>query len=81
MTPAGIVTNIPVPQEQADIVIDHGDQSGTGRPAVDSDIDQAAMRLARKLSTSIRIFPGVVIEMTRIDQGRWRNNMKLMDKR
>ncbi|HKW03493.1 MAG TPA: hypothetical protein VJN96_26950 [Vicinamibacterales bacterium] len=120
MTPAGIVTNIPVPQEQADIVnamqnltqllserapagwqkvrcevraaapgsprpleivIDHDDQSVNGRPAVDSDIDQAAMRLARKLSTSVRSFPGVVIEMTRLEQGGWRNNMKLLDKR
>lgn len=120
MTPAGIVTNIPVPQEQADIVnamqsltqllserapagwqkvrcelraaspgsprpleilIDHGDQLSNGRPATDPEIDQAAMRLARKLSTSVRTFPGVVIEMTRLDQGGWRNNMKLMDKR
>jgi hypothetical protein len=119
-TASGIVTTLPVPKEQADIVnamqsltqllserapagwqkvrcevraaspgsprpleivIDHGDQSANARPAVDPEIDQAAMRLSRKLSTSIRTFPGVVIEMTRLDDGRWRNNMKLMDKR
>jgi hypothetical protein len=50
------------------------------RPETDPAIDQAAMRLARKLSSSVRHFPGVIIEMTRIDQARWRNHVKLMDK-
>jgi hypothetical protein len=50
------------------------------RPVMDSAIDQAAMQLARTLSSSVSSFPGVIIEMTRIDQARWRNHVKLMDK-
>jgi hypothetical protein len=49
------------------------------RPATDPAIDQAAMRFARTLSSSVRDFPGVIIEMTRTDQARWRNHVKLMD--
>jgi hypothetical protein len=51
------------------------------RPATDPAIDQAAIRLARTLSSSLTRFPGVIIEMTRTDQATWRNHVKLMDKR
>jgi hypothetical protein len=73
----GASPDIPGPLE---ILI--GDAERTdARPATDPAIDQAAMRLVRKLSTSVRTFPGLVIEMTRIDQARWRNHVKLMDQR
>src|SRR5262249_2791222 len=48
-----------------DIVVGYGlDEL---RPDADPAIDQAAMRLARKLSTSVRTFPGVTIEVTKLD--------------
>lgn len=64
-----------------EIVIGDGDRPDELRPDVDPAIYEAAMRLARTLSTSVRTFPGLAIDMTRLDQGRWRNNVKLMDKR
>jgi hypothetical protein len=121
MAPPGsgtdIITNIPIPKEQLDIV--NATQSLTAllaargpagwqkircevrpagpgspkpleivvgegdalRPDSDPAVYDAAIRLARKLSTSIKTFPGVAIEMTRIDQDRWQNNMRLMDRR
>ena len=63
-----------------EIVVGDGDRPGEGRPAVDAAINHAAMRLARKLSPSVSTFPGVVIEMTRLDQRRWHKNVRLMDK-
>jgi hypothetical protein len=62
-----------------EIVISDGDRPGERRSEMDPAIYHAAMRLARKLSTSVSTFPGVLIEMTRIDQGQWHNNVKLMD--
>ena len=51
------------------------------RIEADPAIDEAAMRLARKFSPSVKTFPGLVIEMARLDQGRWHTNVKLMGKR
>jgi hypothetical protein len=64
-----------------EIIFADGDQPGEWRPTEDPAIYQAAMRLARKLSPSVKTFPGVIIEMTRLDQGRWKNHVKLGDKR
>jgi hypothetical protein len=44
----------------------------------DPEVYLAAMRLARTLSASVSTFPGVVIEMTRLDQGGWHNHVKLL---
>ena len=63
-----------------DVFIGNADQPGEQRATQDAAIYQAATRVARKLSPSVRSFPGVVIEMTRLDHGRWQNNVKLMDK-
>jgi hypothetical protein len=60
------------------IVVSYGDSSDERPSGADPDMYQSATRLARKLSSSIKTFPGVVIEMTRLDDGRWHNNMKLM---
>ena len=64
-----------------EIAVAYDERPDDRPPADDPAIYQAAMRLARKLSPSVRSFPGVVIEMTRLDQGKWRNHMALMDKR
>jgi hypothetical protein len=66
----------PTPLE---IVISDGDRPDEHRAVVEPAIYQAAMRLARKLSPSVRTFPGVVIEMTRLDQSRWHHDMKVMN--
>src|SRR5262249_38070452 len=63
-----------------EIAIDNGNGAAEQRSAADPALDLAAMRLARTLTTSMSTFPGVAIEMTRLDQGRWRNHMKLMDR-
>jgi hypothetical protein len=54
-----------------EIVLINGDQPDERRPTVHPPAYQAAMRVARKLSPSVRTFPGLVIEMTRLDQKRW----------
>jgi hypothetical protein len=66
-----------------EIVIGNDDQLDLDEqhPTEDLTIYWAAMRLAQKLSPSVRTFPGLVIEMTRVEQGKWRNNVKLMDER
>jgi len=61
-----------------EIIVGNGDRPDERHTDVEPDTYQAAMRLARQLSSSVRTFPGVVIEMTRLDQGRWRNNVKLI---
>ena len=61
-------------------MIGDGNRPDDWRPIEDPVTYQAAMRLARKLSPSVRTFPGLVIEMTRLDQGRWQNKVKLTDK-
>jgi len=63
-----------------EIIIFEGDRLA-GRPDSDPAIEQAALRLARKLTASVRTFPGLVIEMTRLDEGGWRNHVRLMDKK
>jgi len=64
-----------------EIVIGHSDRADELCPTEDPTIHHAAMRLTRELTSSVSTFPGLVIEMTRIDQGSWRNNVKLMDRR
>jgi hypothetical protein len=48
------------------------------RVSAEPAIAQAATRLARKVSPSVRTFPGLVIEMTRLDHGRWQQTARLM---
>jgi hypothetical protein len=64
-----------------EIVVADGDPPGECRPTDNPAIYQAAMALAQKLSSSLTTFPGLVIEMTRLEQGGWHNRVKLMDKR
>src|SRR5262249_7581868 len=64
-----------------EIVIGNDDQFDQQHPTEDLTIYWAAMKLAQKLSPSVRTFPGLVIEMTRLEQGKWRNNVKLMEER
>jgi len=64
-----------------DVSIGNADAPGELSPTHDAAIYQAATRVARKLSPSVRSFPGVVVEMTRLGQGRWQNNVKLMEKK
>jgi hypothetical protein len=71
------------PRESArplEILIGDGEHPDALRPELDPAVYDLAIRLARKLSTSIRTFPGVAIVMDRLDQERWHINMKLMDK-
>jgi hypothetical protein len=63
-----------------EIVISDSDRPDDWRPLEDPVTYQAAMRLARKLSPTVRTFPGLIIEMTRLDQGRWHTHAKLMEK-
>ena len=63
-----------------EIVIGDGNGPDERRPTVHAPIYQAAARVARKLSPSVRTFPGLVIEMTRLDQSRWHINATLVDK-
>ena len=63
-----------------EIVIGDGNRRDERRPTVHPPIYQAAARVARKLSPSVSTFPGLVIEMTRLDQSRWHTNATLMDK-
>ena len=70
------------PRESArplEIMIGDGDRPDGLRPDSDPAVYDLAIRLARKLSTSIRTFPGVAIVMERLEQGRWHVNTKLMD--
>jgi len=60
-----------------EIVISNGDRPDE-RIAVDPPIDDAAMQIVRKVSASLSTFPGLVLVMTRLEDGRWHNNMKLM---
>jgi hypothetical protein len=62
-----------------EIVIGDGNTPDERRPTVGTPIYQAAARVARKLSPSVSAFPGLVIEMTRLDQSRWHTNATLMD--
>jgi hypothetical protein len=63
-----------------EIVIGDGNRPAERRPVVHPSIYQAAARVARKLSPSVSAFPGLVIEMTRLDQGRWHTNTTLVDR-
>ena len=63
-----------------EIVIANGDAPSEAGLPVDNDIYQAATRLARKMSPSVKAFPGLAIEMTRQDGGVWKNNVKLKDR-
>jgi hypothetical protein len=64
-----------------EIVIGDGERYDERPAAVDPTVCEAVMHLARKLSPSVRAFPGLVIEMTRLDHGRWHNKVKLVDNR
>ena len=64
-----------------DVIIGSPDQPDEQRPTEDPAIYQAATRVARKLSPSVRSFPGVIVEMTRLEQGRWQNKVSLMNKK
>jgi hypothetical protein len=64
-----------------EILIGDGDRPDELRRDSDPAVYDAALRLARKLSSSVRTFPGVAIVMDRLEEGRWHINMKLMDKR
>lgn len=59
-----------------EIVIANADRPDERRPMDDAAIYQAAMRLARKLSPSIRSFPGVSVEMKRLPEGGWQTFKK-----
>jgi len=58
-----------------------GDRPDALRPDMHPTTYQAAMNLARTLSPSMSTFPGLVIQMTRLDQEKWHINAKLMTKR
>jgi hypothetical protein len=62
-----------------EIIIADGNRPDVRRPTVPPPIYQAATRVARKLSPSVSAFPGLVIEMTRLDQGGWHINATLTD--
>jgi len=62
-----------------EIVIGDGNLPDERRPVVPPPIYQAAARVARKVSPSVKTFPGLVIEMTRLDQKRWQTSATLMD--
>jgi len=64
-----------------EIVIADGDNPDDRLADVDADIYTAAMRLARKMSTSISTFPGLVVAMKYLGDGRWHINTQVMEKR
>ena len=64
-----------------EIVIADGDNPDDRLADVDADIYTAAMRLARKMSTSISTFPGLVVAMKYLGDGRWHINSQVMEKR
>jgi hypothetical protein len=65
--------------------------AGAGRPlqfTITSDanpiqlnhrVDLAGSRVVRKLSPSLKAFPGLTMSMERLEDGRWHNNAKLAD--
>jgi len=63
-----------------EILIGKGDRQNDRHPSVEPAIHESAMRLVRTLTTSVSTFPGIAIQMTRLDQGKWHINAKLMDK-
>jgi hypothetical protein len=42
-------------------------------------VDLAGSRVVRKLSSSLKAFPGLTMSMERLENGQWRNNVKLAD--
>ncbi|HVP31401.1 MAG TPA: hypothetical protein VMW35_19810 [Myxococcota bacterium] len=58
------------------------DAAGSEERRLESDaaIYKAAMGLARKMSSSIRTFPGLFVEMTRLDSGGWNIVAKVADR-
>lgn len=64
-----------------EIITAYSDRPDERRSVEDPEVYLAAMRLARTLSASVSTFPGVVIEMTRLDQGGWHNHVRLMNTR
>jgi hypothetical protein len=68
----------PTPLE---IVIGDGDRPDERRTSMDPAIHESAMGLVRKLTSSVSTFPGIVIQMTRLDEGRWHINATLMNGR
>jgi len=113
-----LVTNMPIPEEQAEIVdamrsltrllgehapsawqqlrcdvrvappgspsplqilVTNGNTADERLLGPDPAIDQAAVRVARTLSSSLSSFPGLIIDMTRIDRERWHNKVRLKE--
>src|SRR5262249_27449109 len=64
-----------------EVVVGNIDRLDDFPPDTDPATCEAAMRLAQKLSASVKTFPGLVIEMTRLEDGGWRNNVRLNDQR
>ena len=114
MTAEGIVTTLPVPADQAEIVAamkELGDAlielapkdarlirceitrapAGAGRAlqfavtcdanvvAANNRVDLAGSRVVRKLSPSLKAFPGLTMSLERLENGQWRNQTKLAD--
>jgi hypothetical protein len=50
-------------------------------PTSSAESFKGTIFFVRTLSGSVSAFPGVVVEMTRLDQGGWRNHVKLMNTR
>jgi hypothetical protein len=49
----------------------------TTEPSV--KVNEAATRLVRGMNPSGGPFPGLAVKMERMDDGRWRNNVKLIE--
>jgi hypothetical protein len=57
-----------------------GDPSRPAEQLTDpgNDLHLAASRLVRKMSPSIRSFPGLLVRMKRLEGGGWQNNVRVM---
>jgi hypothetical protein len=53
---------------------------GDGNPVASNNrVDLAGSRVVRKLSPSLKAFPGLTMLMERLDDGRWHSNVKLAE--
>jgi len=62
-------------------LISNPDNNNEATTELSARVDEAAARLVRVMNPSGGDFPGLAVTMERLDDGRWRNNIKLIENR
>jgi hypothetical protein len=59
-------------------VISNPDNPGEATTKPSAPVEEAATRLVQVMNPSGGPFPGLAVTMEQMDDGRWRNNIKLL---